>query len=239
MSSFKPIIAITPAFEENISGTLIGPNYIAALDFAGAIPMLIPITENHAIIDYYLDLCDGVLMSGGPDVDPALYGEEMLPHCGKLAPCRDKLERYVFDRALALDRPILGICRGCQVMNVLAGGSLYQDLAIDFGTDVVHRMEKPFDREAHLMIPQSGTPLGELLGERMFPVNSIHHQAVKRLADGFDIMAVSEDGVIESIYMPSRRFVWGIQWHPEAFFAKSEDSAKILKAFVAAAADRK
>ena len=230
-----PLIGITPLLDVATGNTAMRSSYIDALENAGAIPVIMPMTENTATLDYFIEMCDGILMSGGQDVQPHLYNEEKLPHCGEVVPQRDKLDQYVFRRALELNKPILGICRGCQAMNVFAGGSLYQDLRIDFGTDFNHRMEEPFNRESHLMIPQKDTPLVELLGERLFPVNSVHHQGIKRLGDGFDIMAVSEDGVIEVIYMPTRRFVWGVQWHPEWFFAENADSAAVIAAFVNAA----
>ena len=122
-------------------------------------------------------------------------------------------------------------------MNVFAGGSLYQDLKIDFGTAENHRMEEPFNRTAHMMIPQPGTPLAELIGERIFEVNSVHHQGIKHLAPSLDIMAVSEDGIIEAVYMPERRFVWGIQWHPEWFFLENADSAAVIAAFIRACSE--
>ncbi len=234
MNKKLPIIGIAPLWDQTTNSTVMRSSYINALEYAGAIPLIIPMTENQTTLEYYLNLCDGILLSGGQDVQPELYGETPQPHCGEVFPCRDKLDRYIFEYALAMDKPVLGICRGCQAMNVFSGGSLYQDLKIDFGTEENHRMEAPFNRTAHLMIPQPGTPLSELIGERLFEVNSVHHQGIKRLADSFDIMAVSEDGIIEAIYMPDRRFVWGVQWHPEWFFLESADNASILAAFVKA-----
>lgn len=230
-------VAITPLWDKATGNTAMRSSYIAALENAGAVPFIIPMTENTATLDHYLEMCDGILLSGGQDVQPELYGELPQPHCGEVFPCRDKLDRYIFERALALNKPVLGICRGCQAMNVFAGGSLYQDLIIDFGTDFKHRMDEPFNRVSHKVIVQGNSPLAELLGERIIDVNSVHHQGIKRLADDFDIMAVSEDGVIEGIYMPKRRFVWGIQWHPEWFFAENADSAAVIAAFVNAAGE--
>ncbi len=234
MNKKLPLIGITPLWDKATNSTAMRSSYIGALEYAGAIPVIIPLTENRTVLDYYLDMCDGILLSGGQDVQPELYGETPQPHCGEVAPCRDKIDRYIFESALAQDKPILGICRGCQAMNVFAGGSLYQDLKIDFGTEENHRISEPFNRMAHLMIPQPGTPLSELLGERLFEVNSVHHQGIKRLAEAFDIMAVSEDGIIEGIYMPKRRFVWGVQWHPEWFYLENADNAAILAEFVKA-----
>ena len=234
MSKKMPLVGITPLWDKTTSSTAMRSSYIEALEHAGAIPVIIPMTENQSILDYYLDLCDGILLSGGQDIQPELYGETPQPHCGETLPCRDKLDRYIFDSALAMDKPILGICRGCQAMNVFSGGSLYQDLRIDFGTDFNHRMEEPFQRESHSVIAQPGTPLAALLGERVFPVNSVHHQGIKQLGDGYDIMAVSEDGIIEAIYMPQRKFVWGIQWHPE-WFTQNADCAAIIRTFAEAA----
>ena len=164
MNKKLPLIGITPLWDKVTNSTAMRSSYIGALEYAGAIPVIIPLTENHTVLDYYLDMCDGILLSGGQDVQPELYGETPQPHCGEVAPCRDKLDRYIFESALAQDKPILGICRGCQAMNVFAGGSLYQDLKIDFGTGENHRMSEPFNRMAHLMIPQilGGEPMIEL-----------------------------------------------------------------------------
>ena len=239
MSNSPVLIGITPLWYPEKQYTAMLPSYISALETAGAVPVIIPMTENSTTLDYYVGMCDGILLSGGQDIQPQLYGEEPQSYCGETFPCRDKLDSYVFERSLEQDKPVLGICRGCQAMNVFAGGSLYQDLATDFGTDIKHRMDEPFNREAHLVIPQSGTPLADITGERLIAVNSVHHQAIKRLADDFDIMAVSEDGVIEAIYMPKRRFVWGIQWHPEWFYAENADSAAVISTFVNAARSNK
>ena len=234
MSKKIPIIGITALWDKPTNSTVMRPSYINALEYAGAMPVVIPLTESTSVLDYYLDICDGILLSGGQDVQPELYGETPLPHCGEVAPCRVKLDRCAFESALAQDKPILGICRGCQAMNVFAGGSLYQDLNIDFGTEENHRMVEPFNRMVHQMIPQSGTALAELLGEQIFEVNSIHHQGIKRLAEPFDIMAVSPDGIIEAIYMPKRRFVWGVQWHPELLYQNHAKHAAIFSEFVRA-----
>ena len=234
MNKSKIIIGITPLFDSDIYPMAMRGTYIGALERAGVLPVVIPMTENEQTLDAFVEMCDGIIMSGGQDIEPSEYGEEKAPHCGDIVPCRDKLDRYVYEKALKLDKPILGICRGCQAMNVFSGGSLYQDLKIDFGTDVNHRMEKPFNREYHSVIVQPDTPLAALLGERVLSVNSIHHQGVKHLADGYDIMAVSEDGVVEAIYMPQRKFVWGIQWHPE-WFTENADCSAIINAFVKAA----
>lgn len=234
MSKKIPIIGITALWDKPTNSTVMRPSYINALEYAGAMPVIIPLTESTSVLDHYLDICDGILLSGGQDVQPELYGETPQPHCGEVAPCRDKLDRYAFESALDQDKPILGICRGCQAMNVFAGGSLYQDLTIDFGTEENHRMVEPFNRTVHQMIPQSGTVLAELLGEEIFEVNSIHHQGIKRLAEPFDIMAVSPDGIIEAIYMPKRRFVWGVQWHPELLYQNHAKHAAIFSGFVKA-----
>ncbi|MBO5822711.1 MAG: gamma-glutamyl-gamma-aminobutyrate hydrolase family protein [Lentisphaeria bacterium] len=235
MKNSRPTIAISGQYNTEKELITMRPSYIAALENAGAIPVIIPITENRTTLDFYLENCDALLLSGGQDIQPHLYGEETLPHCGEQVPVRDRIETYLFERAMALDKVIFGICRGFQMVNVAAGGTLYQDLRVDFGTSFNHRMEEPFNRESHNVTAVPGTPLAELFGEAPFAVNSVHHQGAKDLGKGLKPMAISEDGIVEAVYMPDRRFVWAVQWHPEWFFEENANSAALIKTFVDAA----
>ncbi len=238
MKTRFPVIGISPQWNTEKELCTMRPSYIAALESCGAIPVIIPFTENRRTLDFYIEKCDALLLSGGNDIQPHLYGEEVQPHCGEVQPARDRIEMYIYERAMALDKVLFGICRGFQMLNVASGGTLYQDLKIDYGTEVQHRMAEPFNRGVHSVTAVPGTPLAELLGSAPFAVNSVHHQGAKTLGDKLKPMAISEDGIVEAIYMPERRFVWAVQWHPEWFFEENADSAALIQAFVDAAGIR-
>ena len=201
---------------------------------AGAIPVILPLAADGADIARLADLCDGFLFTGGQDVAPQLYGEATKPTCGELCPARDALERELLNRALERDKPILGICRGLQFLNAALGGTLYQDLPTEHPSEIGHSMKPPYDQAAHMVRILPDTPLAALLQKPELGVNSYHHQAVKTMAPGFVEMACSEDDLIEAVYLPSRTFVWGVQWHPEMSLHADEVSRKIFEAFVGA-----
>ena len=168
-------------------------------------------------------------------MSPALYGETPKPTCGEICPARDRMEQALLHLALERDLPVLGICRGIQFLNAVLGGTLYQDLPTEHPSQTQHHMTPPYDRAMHTVTLQPGTPLAELLGTEHIGVNSYHHQAVKTLAPCLTEMAWSEDGLIEAVCLPEKRFVWAVQWHPEFAFRVDEHSRKIFGAFVAAA----
>ena len=235
MKNKFPKIGISSQWNTELGLCTMRPSYIAALEHAGAVPVIIPFTENRRTLDFYIENCDALLLSGGNDIQPQLYGEEVQPHCGEVQPARDRIETYLFERAMELDKALFGICRGFQMLNVACGGTLYQDLKIDYGTELQHRMTEPYNRSVHNVTAVSGTPLAELLGTAPFAVNSVHHQGAKLLGRNLKPMAVSEDGIVEAVYMPDRRFVWAVQWHPEWYFEDNADSAAVIQAFVNAA----
>ena len=127
---------------------------------------------------------------------------------------------------------MLGICRGIQFMNVLGGGTLYQDILKEHPSDIVHHQEPPYDVPAHEVRILQETPLSELLCSEKIEVNSYHHQAIKEMGDGFLSMAISPDGLVEAIYKPDKKFVWAVQWHPELSFRRDENSRRIFERFV-------
>ena len=158
----------------------------------------------------------------------------MKPTCGELCPARDTLERELLNRALEQDKPILGICRGLQILNVTLGGTLYQDLPTEHPPEISHSMKPPYDRAAHTVRILPDTPLAALLQKPELGVNSCHHQAIKTLAPGLVEMARSTDGLIEAVYLPGKTFVWAVQWHPELSLHAGEASRKMFIALVTA-----
>jgi putative glutamine amidotransferase len=175
-----------------------------------------------------------MILTGGPDIDPRLYGEEILNDSVTLAPVRDRGEKILCALAEARGFPVMGICRGMQYLNFYYGGDLYQDIPTQLETEVKHRMEPPYRRTSHRCLLAENSPLRQLLGTDEISVNSHHHQAVRKAAPGFEIMARCDDGVIEAIRRPEHKFFWGIQWHPEKIFDIDANSAKIFAAFVEA-----
>lgn len=236
MISNKPVIGLTSSYErtEDLDRIFLPSNYLESIRHFGGIPLLVPVKAGPEELEYLLDQCDGLLLTGGNDIDPALYGEEILNDTVEPVPERDEMETKLCRMAAGRDLPVFGICRGIQIMNVAFGGTLYQDIPSQIHSEIKHRMEKPCHRSCHSCIPEHGSPLQQLVGSHVIGVNSHHHQAVKTVAPGFSVMGRSEDGVIEAIWNPSKKFVWGVQWHPERIWDIEESSAKLFEAFIAA-----
>lgn len=228
-------IGIMPLFDEDRDSLWMIPGYMQMLEGQGALPLMLPLTDSPALLEASLALCDGFLLTGGQDVSPALYGEEVLPVCGGSFPPRDAMDSWFLGRAIELDKPLLGICRGIQIMNVFLGGTLWQDLPSQRPTSVEHHMTKPYHRAVHKVRVIGGTALADILGAGEMGVNSLHHQGVKETAPRCQVTAVSEDGLVEGICLPDRRFFHGVQWHPELSFRTEEKSRLLVRAFVQAA----
>jgi len=208
-------------------------NYAASLIAAGGLPLALPHVPV-ALVDAYLDQLDGLVVTGGAfDVDPALYGGgERHPSIGLKAE-RTAFEWAITEQALARDLPVLGICGGQQLLNVVLGGTLIQHIPDSVVAALVHEQVNPRDEPGHEVRIVEATLLHRLVGRASLPVNSAHHQAVDRLGEGALVSATAPDGVIEAIEHPGYRFCLGVQWHPE--FLISDGDRKIIEALVAAA----
>lgn len=226
----KKLIALSPLWDTDDNRIWMRTTYPDAIRDSGGIPVILPLHISAEDASQILDVCDGLVLTGGPDVHPSLFGEEIHEACGSICQARDTLEQALYRRALERDMPVLGICRGIQTINVFQGGTLYQDLPTEFPSEVSHSSERPYDRVIHY-VNLSG-PLRDLLGTERLGVNSIHHQAVKDLGADLEVMAVSDDQVVEALRHRRKRFIWGVQWHPEFSFQADENSRKIVKAFV-------
>ena len=228
----KKVIGVMPLYDDEKESYWMLPGYMKMLEAEGAIPLMLPLTANAEELDYFLALCGGFLLTGGHDVSPSVYHAGREPWCGPCCESRDEMERYILSRAVEQDRSVLGICRGIQFMNACCGGTLYQDLETEHASPIDHHMAPPYDRTAHWVTVQKGTPLFDILGKEQIGVNSYHHQAIKTLSPAFQAMAISEDGLIEGIYMPDHKFIMGVQWHPEFSYQVDENSRKLIRAFV-------
>ncbi len=228
----KPIIGLSPLYDDEKRGLWMRPGYLDVLYACGAIPLVLPFDSDVVDVEQILSICDGLLLTGGADIQPKLYGEEPIAELGPTQPIRDELEFRLLDKALDEDMPVLGVCRGCQMLNVYLGGSLYQDLRTQLPTSINHAMEPPYESVCHRVVPLQGEPLHELLQVDELPVNSIHHQAVRRMAPTLASLARSMDGIIEGVWMPDKRFVWGVQWHPEWIWDVDERQKRIVQRFV-------
>lgn len=231
----RPVIGVVPLFDSEKNSYWMIPGYMRGLEAAGALPVMLPLTTDRAELSELAQLCSGILFTGGQDVSPRIYGENASPLCGEACDERDNMERELLRLAVENDIPSLGICRGIQFINAALGGSLYQDLPTEHPSDTEHHMSPPYDRVCHRVDIVKGSPLHALLKKEVLGVNSYHHQAVKQLAPCLRAMAYSEDGITEAVYLPDRRFIWAVQWHPELSYLSDEDSMAIFNAFVSAA----
>lgn len=228
----KPVIGLVPLVDYEKESVWMLPGYIEGIFNAGGIPVMLSLTDDPEDIKRYAEMCDGFLFTGGHDVTPSEYGEETLPVCGECCPERDRMERLLLLEAIKEDKSVLGICRGIQLINVVLGGTLYQDLPAQCPSDVIHHQDRPYDAPSHEISIVPGSPIGELLGRETAAVNSCHHQGIKKLSPELKVMATAPDGIIEAVYMPENRFVWAVQWHPEFSHKVNGDSVKIFEAFV-------
>ena len=213
----RPVIGITTYVTQARWGhwdeeaALVPAAYVEALERAGGRPVLIPPSEHG--VEETLDAVDGLLFSGGSDLDPDLYDQEPHDETSGIVPERDRAELALLEAALARDLPVLAVCRGSQVLNVARGGDLVQHLPDVVGDD--KHKHTPGTFADHDVTLQPGTRLASLLGDHA-PVKSHHHQGFGRVGDGLRVAAHAEDGTIEAVEDPSRRFAFGVLWHPEA-----------------------
>ena len=231
----KPIIGVMPLWDEEKKSVWIHSGYIDGIIMAGGAPVLLPLTEDEDVFCRALEVCDGFLITGGQDVSPKLYGESAKSDNINTCPLRDNLEAVAIKIALERDMALLGICRGLQFLNVSLGGTLYQDIPSEVEEPLVHLHTPPENPVTHDVVIEPDTPLASVIQEQKIHVNSFHHQGVKELSSKLKCMARATDGVLEAAYMPGKRFVWGVQWHPEMSYQTDENSLKIFRAFVSCA----
>lgn len=230
----RPIIGVLPLVDKQRESLWMLPGYFGGIEQAGGLPVMLPLTAGAENLEQIADTFGGFLFTGGQDVSPAVYGADASPLCGECSAERDAMELALLRLVLERGKPVLGICRGIQFINAALGGTLYQHLPAEFPSCTEHHQAPPYDKPIHTIKLTPGAPLERLLGCGTLAVNSYHHQAVKALAPPLRPMAISEDGLIEAVYLPDKPFVWAVQWHPEFSYKTDEASRRIFSAFIKA-----
>jgi putative glutamine amidotransferase len=246
----RPVVGIPTQTLQSLGGVsaeippswVMSQRYILTLTAAGAVPWLIPLVDEATLRGIY-DGLDAVFLPGGADIDPATYGADPHPLCDRTDRDRDRVEVSLATWALEEQKPLLGVCRGMQLINVAAGGSLYQDLAQEMPGALKHDYF-PFrgrsyarDYLAHDVRVAGGSRLAQLVGAGPLPVNSMHHQGIRELGRGLVPTAVAPDGLVEAIEGEQGGYLVAVQWHPEALTDNDPRARGIFTDFIAAAAE--
>lgn len=227
-----PIIGITPVSRQEKREYRIRFDYPELIQKAGGTPILLPLSSNLEDLETYLTMCDGFLFTGGSDIQPSYYGETALPETDAADKARDEMELFLMKEAYKRSIPCFGICRGCQLMNIARGGDLYQDLPSMRKSDISHQMQEPYQRYVHTVIFPENSLLENILDKKELQVNSIHHQGLRKLGEGLEVLAYAPDGLVEAIRDPQSSCFLSVQWHPEFVFRQEEDSVRLLRYFV-------
>lgn len=236
----KPIIGVVGSLldesraniMESTERVFISEKFISSVECAGGIPLILPHVHDMEDIKAQVDVCDGILLCGGMDIHPIYYGEEPHENLGFVNSKEDEYQIKVARITLNLHKPILGICRGHQLLNIVCGGTLYQDMSeVPLNTIKHDQMSKRYE-PYHSINIEKNSKLEKILGSSTL-VNSLHHQCIKELGAGLEATAYAKDGVIEAIEMPDHDFVMGLQWHPEEMaMHRDKYMLEIFKEFI-------
>ncbi len=230
----KPLIGIVPGYNGSMSST-VSRSYTDAVARAGGIPLILPQVDDPVAAAEIVGRLDGILFTGGVDIDPAHYGETVLNESVEIDSHRDAIDMLYAGAAIGSKLPILGICRGEQLLNVVLGGSLYQDLPTQKPSDIAHRQKEEFNLPSHKIIVAKGSLLHDIMKKDTLLVNSAHHQAVKAPSDKILVTAYAPDGVVEAYQGTERgRWLLAVQFHPEALVRVDDSWLALFKAFVKA-----
>jgi putative glutamine amidotransferase len=240
-----PIIGISATLLTIESGSfmgreraVVGQDYIEAIRLAGGIPIVLPIVEGKELMQQQMQLVDALLLSGGYDVHPLFYQEEPARGLEAFRIDRDLYEIQLLQIAKASHKPILGICRGLQLLNVAFGGTLYQDIGLALPSALQHSQKAKPEEATHSVIVVPKTKLHHIMEEEVILANSFHHQAIKDLAPGLVANAYTKDGLIEGIEGKEDLFILAVQWHPELMLSKHPKMFKLFQAFIEVARQR-
>ncbi|MEA3326872.1 MAG: gamma-glutamyl-gamma-aminobutyrate hydrolase family protein [Chloroflexota bacterium] len=235
---YQPLIGITGSLIRKRSGSLVcqvGQAYITSIQKAGGIPMMIPVGMDIKSLDSLLSRLDGVLFTGGPDIDPHRFTAQTHPKVYGVSPARDALELALTGKVLADDKPVLAICRGIQVLNVTCGGELYLDIHDQMPNALKHDWFPgyPRDKLVHTVNLVPDSQLNEIYGADKIQVNSLHHQGISQIGKGLSATAYAPDGLVEGLEVNGKAFALGVQWHPESL-PDDPDMQRLFRAFIEA-----
>lgn len=236
-----PVIGIVPQIdmEGRFHHVRLFPNYMKVLDACGAAGIMLPFTHDRRKISRLLEICDGFLLTGGQDINPELYGD-VTSGTSEYAPVRDTYEPVLFPMILETGKPVLAVCRGMQMLNVLAGGTLTQDLPDENSGDskmkdfILHPDWKHPLEGVHRVHVRPGTQFRQITGTDSIMTNSLHHQGIKKIGNGLTVSGVSDDGLVEALEIDALEYGIGVQWHPEELFEDDETSQRLFRSFVEA-----
>lgn len=230
----RPVIGIPPSIENGDNKHFINYDNIAAIKAAGGTPFILPYGYEEEIITQVADIIDGLYLTGGNDIDPTTFGEEPHPKLGEINPVRDYYELSLIAKMLEADKPILGVCKGCQMINIALGGDMYQDIHTQKETPLLqHSQHAPAEHGSHFVDVYENTLLQSILKKDRIKVNSRHHQANRQPGKEMVHSGIASDGVVEASESTTHTFVLGLQWHPENMaVAGNEDAQKIFTSFI-------
>ena len=231
----RPLIGVLPSYDAEKGRYSLHQGNLHGILAAGGLPAMLPFEENLSLYEAYLARCDGFLFTGGGDIDPRLYGEEPSPFLGSVNPVRDAAELPLARLLAERNKPVLAICRGCQVLCAALGGTLVQDIPSEVSGALNHRQTEAEDAATHLVRVAPGSLLYGALGREELRVNSLHHQAVKEPGPRLTVSAWAPDGVCEAVELPGHPFYLGVQWHPERMYQHDPCSLALFRALVRAA----
>jgi putative glutamine amidotransferase len=249
--SKRPVVGVPTQTLQSLGGVsaeippswVMSQRYVLTLTNAGAVPWLIPLVDDETLHAAYEKL-DAVFLPGGADIDPVSYGQSPHALCDKTDRDRDRVELALARWAMNDGKPVLGVCRGMQLINLAAGGSLYQDIAEQRAGSIKHDYfpfgGRTFRRDylAHEVSVVAGTRLADVFGAGALRVNSMHHQGVRDIGEGLNVTATAEDGLVEGLEADSGAYVVGVQWHPEALTDDHPAARRLFEDFIAVAASR-
>lgn len=231
----RPLIGIST--DVNPKRTAVNTAYVQSVILSGGIPYMIPVTDNVEVLRQIVSQLDGIVLTGGEDIQPDYYSDTPDEKLEEVSPARDTFDLMVLKMATDRNIPILGICRGLQLMNVAFGGTLYQDLPTQHPSAINHRQKESGTIPTHPVSIIKGSKLAEITGQEMLQVNTFHHQAIRKLAPGFKVTAWAPDSVVEAIEAYPVRQILGVQFHPEIFTAAGDTTMRKLFKFLINKAD--
>lgn len=233
----RPVIGITSEalnlglkFRASYKVNLLNVDYKNLVEKRGAVPIILPITTDFSLVERYVSLCDGFLFTGGADINPLTYGVVADKSLGMTDLDRDRFEIELMIAAIRANKPVLGICRGMQILNIALGGSLIQNIP-DVKGSFNHMVSGNKYDVSHKVILEADNILYNIFGEELY-VNSSHHQGIDRLGEGLQIIGVAEDGIVEAVKLKNHDFVYGLQWHPEELVYRDERMYEVVDLFL-------